>query len=71
MSKAFVTQAAFDVANEAMQLFGGNGLTKEYELEKLLRDTRTALIEDGENYFLTLRLGTTLSDLYEQGWTRS
>ncbi|KAF0177866.1 MAG: acyl-CoA dehydrogenase [Caulobacteraceae bacterium] len=71
MSKAFVTQAAFEVASEAVQILGGAGLTKEYEAEKLFRDARTALIEDGENYFLTLRLGTVLSDLYDQGWTRN
>jgi acyl-CoA dehydrogenase len=68
MSKAFVTQTAFDIANEGLQMFAGNGLTKEYPLEKLVRDARSALIEDGENYLLTLRLGSVLSDLYKKGW---
>jgi alkylation response protein AidB-like acyl-CoA dehydrogenase len=67
-SKAFVTQAAFEVANEALQMLGGNGLTTEYPTEKLLRDARSSLIEDGENYFLTLRLGTTVCELYQSGW---
>lgn len=69
-SKVFVTQTAFEVANDALQLMGGVGLTKEYPAEKLLRDARAALIEDGENYFLTLRLGTTVCNLYEAGWTQ-
>jgi alkylation response protein AidB-like acyl-CoA dehydrogenase len=67
-SKVFVTQTAFEVANEALQMLGGNGLTKEYPTEKLLRDARSSLIEDGENFFLTLRLGTTVCALYQAGW---
>ena len=67
-SKVFVTQLAFEVANDALQMLGGNGLTKAYPTEKLLRDVRSALIEDGENYFLTLRLGTTVCELYQSGW---
>ena len=67
-SKVFVTQTAFEVANDALQLMGGVGLTKEYPAEKLLRDARASLIEDGENFFLTLRLGTTVCELYQSGW---
>jgi len=33
-----VTQNAFEVASEAIQLFGGNGLTREYAVEKMMRD---------------------------------
>ncbi len=53
-SKTAVTQMALDVASEAIQLFGGNGLTREYPVEKLFRDARAALIEDGENNILDL-----------------
>jgi len=70
MSKAFVTQAAFEVADQAVQLFGGNGLTREYPVEKLFRDAKTALVEDGENFFLTLKLGQVLSDLHRTGWSQ-
>ena len=63
-SKTYATQAAFDVANEALQLFGGNGLATEYPMEKLMRDARAALIEDGENYLLSLKGGTYLSRCY-------
>lgn len=65
-SKTYVTQAAFEVANEALQMFGGNGLTKEYPLEKLFRDARAALIEDGENNLLGLVGGSWLSTWYKQ-----
>ena len=39
-SKTFCTTTAFEVASEALQIFGGNGLTREYPIEKLLRDAR-------------------------------
>jgi acyl-CoA dehydrogenase len=52
--KVFATQTAFEVASEAVQMLGGNGLTYEYPVEKLLRDARTSMIEDGENYMLGL-----------------
>jgi len=64
-SKTFVTQNAYDAAGEAMTLFGGNGLTREYPLEKILRDARAALIEDGENTLLSLKAATWLSEAYK------
>jgi alkylation response protein AidB-like acyl-CoA dehydrogenase len=53
-AKIFCTQASFDVASEALQLFGGNGLSKEYPIEKIFRDARASLIEDGTNDVLSL-----------------
>ena len=64
-SKTFVTKNCFDVTSEALQLFGGNGLTREYPMEKLLRDARASLIEDGENHLLSLKAATILSDTYK------
>ncbi len=48
------TETAFKVASEAIQIFGGNGLSKEYVIEKLFRDARAAMIEDGTNEVLAL-----------------
>jgi alkylation response protein AidB-like acyl-CoA dehydrogenase len=59
-SKVFATNTAFEVASEALQLFGGNGLTKEYPMEKLLRDTRAAMVEDGCNELLSILGGSKL-----------
>jgi alkylation response protein AidB-like acyl-CoA dehydrogenase len=42
------------VANDALQIFGGNGLSREYPIEKLFRDARASLIEDGTNEVLSL-----------------
>ena len=52
-SKVFCTQAALEVATLAVQLHGGNGLTKEYPVEMFLRDAAALTIADGENAFLT------------------
>jgi len=64
-SKTFVTDTAFQVASDALQLFGGNGLTKEYPIEKIMRDARSAMIEDGENHILGLKGVTWLSRWYQ------
>ncbi len=53
-SKVTSTQTAFEVASDALGIFGGNGLTREYPIEKLLRDARASMIEDGCNEVLSL-----------------
>jgi alkylation response protein AidB-like acyl-CoA dehydrogenase len=53
-AKTFCTQASFEVCSDALQIFGGNGLSKEYPIEKLFRDARASLIEDGTNDVLSL-----------------
>jgi acyl-CoA dehydrogenase len=61
-AKVSATRFAFEVASEALQLFGGNGLTHEYPIEKLFRDTRAALIEDGCNEMLSIKGGLQMID---------
>ncbi len=53
-SKVLSTKTAFEVASEAISIFGGNGLTREYPIEKMFRDARAAMIEDGENNALSI-----------------
>jgi acyl-CoA dehydrogenase len=53
-SKVYSTNTAFEVASQALQIFGGNGLTKEFPIEKLMRDARASMIEDGCNDILSL-----------------
>lgn len=53
-SKILATQTAFELASEAIQMFGGNGLCREYPVEKIFRDARAGLIEDGENNMLAI-----------------
>jgi alkylation response protein AidB-like acyl-CoA dehydrogenase len=59
-AKVTATQTGFEVASEALQIFGGNGMTREYPMEKLLRDARAGMIADGCNEFLALKGGSML-----------
>lgn len=59
-SKIYCSRVAFDVAQNAVQIFGGNGLTKEYLIEKLFRDITSTRIEDGSNESLTLAVGNEI-----------
>lgn len=70
-AKVTVTEETLAVVEEAFRLFGGNGTTLEYPIEKLLRDTQSALIEDGENRILTMRLGLLAQQLYAEGWSQA
>ena len=49
MAKRFVTDACFDVANDALQIHGGYGYLHEYGIEKLVRDLRVHQILEGTN----------------------
>ncbi|SOZ40956.1 acyl-CoA dehydrogenase family protein [Cupriavidus neocaledonicus] len=69
-AKVSVTEEAMKITHEAFQLFGANGTTREFPIEKLFRDVRSALIEDGENYVLASRLGVLAGRLYQNGWAR-
>jgi acyl-CoA dehydrogenase len=53
-AKITCTQTAFEVASEAIQIFGGNGISREYPVEKIMRDARLSMIEDGCNDILGL-----------------
>ena len=59
-AKVTGSQAAFEVANDALQIFGANGLTREYPMEKLARDARSFLIADGCNEALSIKGGSQL-----------
>ena len=56
-AKTFATQGALEVTSDAIQILGGNGLSKEYLVEKLFRDARTTLICDGANDSLSILAG--------------
>jgi acyl-CoA dehydrogenase len=64
VAKTTATELAFQNAHEAVQILGGNGLTKEYLVEKLFRDLRTALIADGNTEVLQRYGGQLLKESY-------
>jgi alkylation response protein AidB-like acyl-CoA dehydrogenase len=49
MAKRFVTDACFDIANDALQIHGGYGYLHDYGMEKLVRDLRVHQILEGTN----------------------
>ncbi len=49
MAKCFATDAAMKATIDAVQIFGGNGYTKEYPVEKLMRDAKLMQIYEGTN----------------------
>lgn len=60
MAKRFVTDAAFTVANSALQLHGGYGYLSEYGIEKVVRDLRVHQILEGTNEIMRLIIGRAL-----------
>lgn len=63
-AKTYASQAALDVTNDAIQILGGNGLSKEYLVEKLFRDARATLICDGSDDILTIAGGNLVASTY-------
>jgi alkylation response protein AidB-like acyl-CoA dehydrogenase len=64
-SKVYCTNSAFSVASDALQLHGGYGLAKEMMIEKLFRDARASLIEDGTNEVMSLAAARKVIDEYQ------
>lgn len=48
-AKCFATDAAMRITTDAVQVFGGYGYTKEYPVEKLMRDVKVMQIFEGAN----------------------
>jgi alkylation response protein AidB-like acyl-CoA dehydrogenase len=70
-AKTFCTEGALEVASSALQLFGGNGLSRDYPVEKLFRDARASLIEDGSNDILALVAARRLLEAAAAGRPRA
>jgi acyl-CoA dehydrogenase len=47
MAKYFASEAAVDVANEAVQIHGGYGYTKDFDVERYYRDAKITTIYEG------------------------
>jgi alkylation response protein AidB-like acyl-CoA dehydrogenase len=57
MAKRYVTDACYDVADQALQLHGGYGYLREYGLEKIVRDLRVHRILEGTNEIMRVVIG--------------
>jgi acyl-CoA dehydrogenase len=49
MAKCFASDAAMKVTTDAVQVFGGYGYTREYPVERLMRDAKITQIYEGTN----------------------
>jgi alkylation response protein AidB-like acyl-CoA dehydrogenase len=65
MAKRLVTDTAFRVANDALQLLGGYGYLADYGIEKIVRDLRVHQILEGTNEIM--RVITARALLAERG----
>jgi alkylation response protein AidB-like acyl-CoA dehydrogenase len=54
MAKLYVTDTAFSVANDCLQLHGGYGYLADYGIEKIVRDLRVHQILEGTNEIMRL-----------------
>jgi len=49
IAKGYVTDRAFEVCSQGMQVYGGYGFIEEYPMAQLLRDCRITMIYEGTN----------------------
>jgi alkylation response protein AidB-like acyl-CoA dehydrogenase len=49
MAKAFASDVAMEVTTDAVQLLGGYGYTKEFPVERMMRDAKITQIYEGTN----------------------
>jgi len=59
-AKCFATDMAMKATVDAVQVFGGNGYTKEYPVEKLMRDAKLMQIYEGTNQIQRLVIAREL-----------
>jgi hypothetical protein len=61
MAKMLVTDNAFEVANQCLQLHGGYGYLADYGIEKIVRDLRVHQILEGTNEIMRLIVARSLA----------
>jgi acyl-CoA dehydrogenase len=61
MAKLFTQRAAFEVADACLQLHGGAGYMREYEIERIARDARLGPIGGGTDEIMREILAKTLA----------
>jgi len=47
MAKLFASETASDVTRRCVQLYGGYGYTREYPIERMMRDAKITEIYEG------------------------
>ncbi|HNY66489.1 MAG TPA: acyl-CoA dehydrogenase family protein [Deltaproteobacteria bacterium] len=65
IAKLYATESAFEVANDALQIFAGYGYTRMYPIEKIFRDIRLLRIYEGTSEIQHLILAGHLYSAYQ------
>lgn len=65
ITKAFVSDCAQEVTSNAVQIFGGYGYSKEYPVEKLMRDAKIFQIFEGANQIQRMTIASVLEKEYK------
>ncbi|HNP75902.1 MAG: acyl-CoA dehydrogenase family protein [Cyclobacteriaceae bacterium] len=60
MAKLYASEVAVEVANEAVQIFGGYGYTKDFPAEKFYRDAKLCTIGEGTSEIQKLVISRAL-----------
>jgi alkylation response protein AidB-like acyl-CoA dehydrogenase len=63
LAKGYACEQSVEGASNAMQVFGANGLSKDYPLERYYRDARTMTIPDGTTEIQKLIVGYELTGI--------
>lgn len=64
MAKLFASEAAVDICNEAVQLFGGYGFIKDYPAEKYYRDVKLCTIGEGTSEIQRMVIAREILKVY-------
>lgn len=60
MAKLYASEIAVEIANDAVQIFGGYGYTKDYPVEKFYRDAKLCTIGEGTSEIQKLVISRSL-----------
>jgi acyl-CoA dehydrogenase len=64
MAKLFATDAAMRVTTDAVQLLGGNGYTRDYPVERYMREAKMLQIVEGTNQIQRVVISRQMRELY-------
>ena len=59
-AKCYASDAAMDITTDAVQLFGGYGYTRDYPVERMMRDAKITQIYEGTNQIQRLVMARQL-----------
>jgi alkylation response protein AidB-like acyl-CoA dehydrogenase len=60
MAKMYASDTAMEVTTDAVQIFGGYGYSREYPVERFMRDAKITQIYEGTNQVQRMVIGGAL-----------